>query len=411
MGTGIKTYKLLKHILQAVVGWIIAVPASFLAPKQDNLILFIGRDDGQFTDNVKHLFLYMNNPENSDAEIFFLTQNKDTYELLRKNSLPVLFYPGMQAVLKMLRAGTVIVDNWNWVLDMKYHLLYKSGKVQLWHGLPLKKIELDNKKEIEKRLPFFMKLRNRIGGRFPHYDLLVSTSGYFTENTFSTAFRSKRVAETGYPRNDCLFNGLNESFFIGTDVKSKESIEEMKAKGFKIVAYAPTFRESGDDYTLEGILDFRRLSGFAEKHGIQFVMKFHPNPDFPHEIFSSDNIIFYEPSADIYPVLPFVDILITDYSSIYFDYLLLDKPAIFFPYDYDNYLTEERDMYFDYEEMTPGPKCYTQEELENAISGSLAEEGRDKYKEVRKQIVELAFKYKDGKSSERIRQFVSDLDN
>ena len=61
------------------------------------------------------------------------------------------------------------------------------------------------------------------------------------------------------------------------------------------------------------------------------------------------------------------DLLITDYSSIFFDFLLLDRPIVFFPYDLEQYLSQDRAMYFDYEIMTPGPKCRTYDELELQI--------------------------------------------
>lgn len=398
----ISFYKGLKYILQAVVGWFIVVPLSCLVPKQQDLVLFIGRDRGKFTDNVKHLFLYFNDKDDKNLKVYFLTQDENTFKLLNENSLPATYFPGIRSVLKMLRANTVVVDNWNWILGMKYYFLYNARKVQLWHGLPLKKIELDNKKEIEKEKSFILKLRNGMGGRFPFYDFFVSTSEFFTDNAFKTAFITEGIIETGYPRNDCLFNGSNENVWIGTDRRCIEKVKGLKENGYRIVVYTPTFRESGNGYGLDEIVDFDRLSEFAKKNNIHIVMKFHPSPDIPHEKYESDSISFYESSSDIYPLLHMVDVLVTDYSSIYFDYLLLNRPVVFFPYDYNKYIEEERDMYFDYEEMTPGPKCYTQEDLEKAIAESLTEEGASRYSEKRNEILEMAFKNKDGKSSERL---------
>lgn len=70
---------------------------------------------------------------------------------------------------------------------------------------------------------------------------------------------------------------------------------------------------------------------------------------------------------DPYPILDKVDILVTDYSSIYFDFLLKDKPIIFFDYDYEEYISESRKLYFNYDEFTPGKRVKTMYELMNSL--------------------------------------------
>ena len=120
-----------------------------------------------------------------------------------------------------------------------------------------------------------------------------------------------------------------------------------------------------------------------------------------------DNIVFYDNHRDIYPLLGLTDCLITDYCSIYFDYLHLNKPIIYFPFDYEKYIREDRELIFDYDEMTPGPKCYDQYTLQSEITKTLLE-GEDEYKEERKKMLDKSFKYKDGKSSERIYEYIKD---
>jgi CDP-glycerol glycerophosphotransferase len=100
--------------------------------------------------------------------------------------------------------------------------------------------------------------------------------------------------------------------------------------------------------------------------------------------------------------------LITDYSSIYTDYLLLNRPVAFFAYDYEYYVNQNREIQFDYDWITPGPNCYNQTELEREILKVLIN-GQDDYIQKRKEIMDLAFKYQDGNSSERIWQCVRDF--
>lgn len=103
-------------------------------------------------------------------------------------------------------------------------------------------------------------------------------------------------------------------------------------------------------------------------------------------------------TGDIYPALNLFDALITDYSSIYFDFLLLDRPIIFFPYDMENYICNDRSLLFDYKTMAPGPLCTNQNQVEH----ELLQVTNDQYKKHRKQVTDLVFSHKDDNSSERL---------
>ncbi len=88
--------------------------------------------------------------------------------------------------------------------------------------------------------------------------------------------------------------------------------------------------------------------------------------------FQEKNVVFINPLSDPYPFLTLADVLITDYSSVYFDFLLLNKPIIFYPYDYDEYVKYCRRFYFDYFSFTPGEKAYTIKDLLLALKSCLA---------------------------------------
>ena len=113
-------------------------------------------------------------------------------------------------------------------------------------------------------------------------------------------------------------------------------------------------------------------------------------------------LLEYDPHGDIYPMLAISDLLITDYSSIFFDYLLLDRPMIFFAYDLDAYLEKDRDMYFDYETITPGDKCKNQDELERCLRHLLSNNLDDSYGGVRSKIRSLAHDHCDNQSCRRL---------
>jgi CDP-glycerol glycerophosphotransferase (TagB/SpsB family) len=103
-------------------------------------------------------------------------------------------------------------------------------------------------------------------------------------------------------------------------------------------------------------------------------------------------------------MLPRLDALITDYSSIYFDYLLLDRPVLFFPYDLERYREDERGFYFEYEEVTPGPKARTFDELVSRICELLDgyERERAAWRPERDRVAHLCHAFRDGQSARRL---------
>ena len=125
----------------------------------------------------------------------------------------------------------------------------------------------------------------------------------------------------------------------------------------------PTYRDSGDDFVKNCGFDFNRVNVALQNTNRLLILKMHPDSKLE---FSKDysNIKIIPKTIDIYPVLPFTNCLITDYSSIYFDYILMkDKQVILFIPDYDEYINNSRDLAFPYDEYTKGIKARTFEEL------------------------------------------------
>ena len=101
------------------------------------------------------------------------------------------------------------------------------------------------------------------------------------------------------------------------------------------------------------------------------------------------------------------DILITDYSSVYFDFLLLDRPVIFTPFDIKEYINKDRQLYYDYDKVTPGPRCNNWNEVLIELDKILR--GEDGYKKERQQINDYFNKYKDANSSKRVYEFFKNM--
>jgi CDP-glycerol glycerophosphotransferase (TagB/SpsB family) len=394
-----------KTLRTLIIGWGLIVPLTRLFPVKKNLVLFIGKNKGHFFDNVKYQYLYLHGLKQEGIEYYFFTEKKSVYNKLKQHNLPVILHPSLRSILALIRSNVVISCSTSWYKKFKYHLSLRAKKVQLWHGVPLKKMGL--------LVPSVIKIHNSRLGRFSNairgknyaHDLFVSTSEYFTESIFSKIERGKRYINSGYPRNDIFFKEqLNELDLLGADVESLKKIDKCRKSGFKSVLYAPTWDDPMGNAVKSGFLDMAKLSEFAIKRKVLFVFKFHPSVHCIEEFGLFDNIIYYDNTKDIQPLLKAADILVTDYSSVYIDYLLLDRPIIFFAYNYEKY-AEARGFIFDYKSMAPGPICYSQDQLHDAIANYVS--GRtDEFAGKREEIRKFAFKYEDGNASERIWDFV-----
>lgn len=291
-----------------------------------------------------------------------------------------------------------------WIVNsiMPEHVSKKAGQVyvQCWHGTPLKKLRYDIEatgavlntiKEIRKR--------NDIDAK--KFNYFISPSKFCTEK-FISAFNLKKlkkdniIIEKGYPRNDFLFNYTDEYV---KNLKEKLGIPQDK----KVILYAPTFRDnqhtSGVGYTYSLNIDFDRLK---EKIGKDYVVVFRTHyfvaNSFDFEKYKGFiyNMSNHDDVNDCYII---ADMIITDYSSVFFDYANLKRPMLFYMYDLEEYKEELRGFYFDLD-ILPGPIVKTQEDLENEILNisSYDERFKEKYKAFNDKFNYLD----DGDSSKRV---------
>jgi CDP-glycerol glycerophosphotransferase (TagB/SpsB family) len=158
-------------------------------------------------------------------------------------------------------------------------------------------------------------------------------------------------------------------------------------RGLRRVIYMPTLRGlPGSDFTLfrDTRFDFEAMDKTCGKLGIEFWIKLHPVQRFAREdleaIRRCENFQPYTESTDIYEAIGRFDILVTDFSGIYFDYLISGRPIVMAPLDMGNYLANDRSLYYPYEELCPDSPCDTWEQVFDRIAGLLesgvAPEGR-----------------------------------
>ena len=312
-----------------------------------NKIVFLTNKDKYLTESFNPIY----------SEMVSRKLEKNTYFHFKMNR-PRTFKE-MSHLLKDVAGAKIIF------LDDYYRQLYglktspKTDVVQLWHAAgAFKKFgysaigSLDsNTQEFEKRA-------------HQNYSHVICSSEEIRP-FYAEAFNVKEenVLALGTPRTDCFFDETYKQ------IKREEFIGKYPMiNGRKIVTYAPTFRGGpGVRQKFDNHFDVRR---FIERFSDEYVLvvKMHPSVKSGIRIYDDmkDDVLNMS-NMNMNDLLLCTDVLVTDYSSVIFDYSLLNKPIIFYAYDLEEYM-EERAFYYDYKSFVPGPIVTTNDELYDAIS-------------------------------------------
>ncbi len=373
--------------------WLVIAPISFLIPKEKGLTIVTGKKNGLFAGNTLYFFLH---GVEHNKNVLFLTRDKSLAKDHPHLKDHIICYPSMRSIISLLRASFFVVDHSHWSLyyPIYFFLSIRAKRIHLWHGLTFKAVE---KGIIIGKLA---NLKARLFRRLIRYDAVISTSDFWTENLYKKYFLYKKAINCGYSRNDVLFRSPSHYDLTMVDKSKFEFLKESIQDGYKIVIYAPTFRDiDRSDAFSNNHLDFESLNNFLKANKIILVLKFHPRNKRAYE--DRSNIINYDKSYDVYPVLSLSSLLITDYSSIYIDYLIVDRPIIFFNYDYELYLKQNRQLQSTFLETIPGAVTYNQSGLEQALVNHLIN-GEDPFVDQRQKLRDISYENLDGNSSERI---------
>lgn len=363
---------------------------SIFFPKNRNLFVAGSSLGHHFSDNSKYIFLYANERK-SETKLIWVTKNKDVYALLIKKHLPVTYLYSLSGLLTVLRASKAFLTHR--LDDINGALLGGAEIVQLWHGVPLKKIDYIYKDGARGRIRKFMHQLLPYS-YFLHCDKLV-TNSEFAKNVYSDIFLGDvngvndldDIVVIGQPRCDSLLKNylFHDEFF-----PEKRSLKNTSDKYKYIISWLPThrgqFNETVSDLVSISEFDFDLLNDFFIESNVYFFIKPHfLELDLVREIgvMGLSNIGLYDHS-DPYPLLHYTDILVTDYSSVSFDFLVTEKPIIFYVPDFNRYKTAV-DFNFDYNDFTPGEKCRNQVELTEAIIEII--NGNDKHIDARKNFI------------------------
>lgn len=249
-----------------------------------------------------------------------------------------------------LRAGWYVYGSY--LSDINYWTSKGARTLNLWHGVGIKAVEFAITKGPLLRVysaSRWSPIRLAFIDRFHRPDYFLSTSRFVTDRCFKDAFRlpTERFLEFGYPRTDHFFDD---------DAPSRaRSLIAPAADIEEIIGYFPTWRDQGNDFIAESGFSFDELNEVMARRRRLLVFKAHPNFSYVTPSGTSwSNIVVLDAASDLNRILPGCDTIITDYSSVAYDFLLLGRPVIFFVPDYDRYVAN-RNANFSFDDMAVGP--------------------------------------------------------
>ena len=324
-------------------------------PVDSRIIVFESFRGASYSDTPKYIYEYLAKNYPGEYKFVWVLNDKSytlPYEgqIVKRFSRKYAYYMGIAKYF---------------VFNTRQPLWFRKREEQIfletWHGTPLKRLAFDQE-EVTAASPSY---KTQFYRQKQEWDFLIAANK-FSSDVFRSCFMyDGPMLETGYPRNDLLKDPDRDEITI--ELKKKCGIPLSK----RTILYAPTWRD--DEYYGNGSYKFQiklNLEMMKKKLGDEYVviLRTHyyiaDNIDLTGLEDFAYNLSKYDDVTEIYLMS---DILITDYSSVFFDYAGLRRPMLFFTYDLDKYRDILRGFYIDMEKELPGPLVYTTEEVINRI--------------------------------------------
>lgn len=339
---------------------IITKSLSAIVPKKKSRWVFGSWFGKGYRDNSKYLLEYISKID-SDFELIWIQDCDKRPEQLPDN---VIFakYGTFESFCLVLTAEVIVVSQ-GFADVFPYALHGGSYMVQLWHGVAWKKIGKDSRKPTNNLM---VKLFRMLVDWYSHASLYIAPSKeYASKMGPALGAKPQEIVYVGQPRNQVLF----KKAFI--DNSKQELIKKYFphiSKNPIVITYMPTFRDGNSEvFSLTDIAEDVRIKEIIEEKNVVFLQRNHFVSQQRECIIKENNNVVSAMDVDAEVILGGSDILITDYSSCFFDYLVLNKPIIHFIYDYDFYKNKDRGLYYQINEVVAGDTPRTKDELIRAI--------------------------------------------
>ena len=395
---------MINKIKKIIFNILVKFLSYFIKIKENRWLISIdGGGGSKFAENAYSLAKFIKKKGEIDLKII----SKKNIQEFKKKSIKLFSFNYLNSLL----TSRVLIIEDDLHNDIPSYRSKDTIKINLFHGAALKKIYHSSKnvKKIYQK-NFFNFFKKFISGFCftDEYDLILSTNPIH-QKLYKKAFQNKNVKILGQPRNDLLF------------IKNRLEIKKKFYKKFKInlknnpkiISYLPTFRDSKtDEAFFFNLIKNDIFKKFLKKKNYIFLVKNHfyyeDNFKLIHKKnnnLNSENILSLSNEFLTQDLLKISDCLVTDYSGVYFDFLLLNKPVIFYCYDYKEYLKHDRELYFNYfdDNITPGPKVKNITELMKSISKEMRESS---YKKKITRAKKLFHKYQDEMNCARVYNFI-----
>lgn len=326
--------KLKKYLVRIILFFLVKIFSIFIN-KPNNILL--GSGFGKFTDNSKYLLLFL--IKHNYNNVYYILDDKQEY-LLLKDKYPVLYKRSITTFFKVIKAKYFFYTHNTTDIYPAYPM--KAILINLWHGTAIKKMGFDSEVDMQ-----WIRKRKKLCLRLPYevMDYFVTASknvNFIFES--SMQIEKSKILPVGLPRNDFLFSNKSNSTLYN-DLKTK--IYKTKKK---TILYAPTFRDE-----LFGIKKVEELINYFSKlqktNDFTIAIRMHPleSAKLESDLLQKNSILNLNDYDDMQEILLCTDILVTDYSSMIFDYAILERPILLYLYDFNTYRNSRGGFYFDYE--------------------------------------------------------------
>lgn len=336
-----------------------------LLPLDEHRVVF-GAASDRFADNAAYAFIAASRTQGRALEPIWITGSPKVAARLRADGLRVAMRWSLEGLYLAGTAAVFVVSTYR--SDVNHFLGHRALLVNLWHGVPIKRIERD----IEGGpLAVLNRWRDRdsLVGRALAVDLgtpdhLVSPSPFVTESCLLTAFGigEDRCWNLGYPRNDHLDPTAAAQLPSPALIADTELWQALA--GRRVVGFFPTWRDQGGSVLDLGALSIQQLAAVLAEQGTTLLYKPHYND--PPMTVTAPGLVVLEPDEDVHAYLSVCDVLVTDYSSLAVDFALTGRPIIHFVPDLASY-EETRGFYFHPSTLNSGVLVTTAAELLDAL--------------------------------------------
>jgi len=386
------------------LGRFVLFPLYFLSgffPRNTDYWVFGSWGGYRFADNAAAFFLHCQKTIGDQVKLVWVTKDRCIAKQLQEGGYAAYWIWSPGGVIACLRAKFHFFDGF--IKDTNFWLSRGATRINLWSGVPLKVFERDIDTPDNRYYRLFhgsLVERWLYGMMMPWHvvkpDLIIATSAE-TANITQRAFAlsPECVSVTGFPRNDVMMDGAKSVIAINASLP--RTFVDAVATGGTVFLYLPTYRDSGKEYM---DIDWEQLDACMGRIGAKLFVKTHPD-DRTEIVVQCDNIVQLPQATDIYDFLPHISALISDYSSIVFDFMLLNRPIIYYTPDLEEFLGSSRSLLFQPSELAVGPMCSTFEELMKSLEDE-AIWSTESYAVRREEILPRLHAHIDARSSERV---------